>query len=138
MPELPPDQAIARAAAALGTTDPATALRVERPDQIGRDYYLVTFGPEAATTAVAAVEAGSGVVMSSAKLAGQRPHLTVTRQRALEIAAAGSGAEAKLVWQPGAASRSALYPIWKVSGPGGTVYVDQQERSWTDLTGARA
>ncbi|HLK92466.1 MAG TPA: hypothetical protein VKZ18_21400 [Polyangia bacterium] len=138
MPELPPDEAIARAAAALGSKEAAIALRVERPDQVDRDYYLVTFGPEAAATAVAAVEAGSGVVMSTARLAGQRPHLTVSRQRALEIAAAGTGADAKLVWQPGVASRSSLYPIWKVSGPAGTIYVDQQEQIWADLSGARA
>jgi hypothetical protein len=138
MSEQPSDQAIALAAAALGSTDPAVALRVERPDQSDRDYYLVLFGSETATTAVAAVEAGSGVVMSSARLDGKSPHLTVSRQRAQEIAAVGNGAEAKLVWQPSVASRSSLYPLWKVSGPAGTVYVDQQERSWTDLARARA
>jgi hypothetical protein len=47
-------------------------------------------------------------------------------------------ASAQLVWQPCHASLSPLYPFWRVTGPHGTRFVDQQERCWNRLPDARA
>jgi hypothetical protein len=139
MPDIPPDEAIARARAALGRAaqEAARAWRTRRLDRPDEDYYLVNFGPDAATTAVATVDAASGEIRSTARLPGAGPHLTVEATQAVELAGLDASAATELVWRPCRASRSPLYPLWEVRTSTQTVYVDQQRRVWPalDLTG---
>ena len=67
------------------------AWRVERLDRPGQAYYLVVFGDDQATIAVAAVAADTGEMMASARLNGTRPHLGVDAARALTLAKLDNG-----------------------------------------------
>jgi hypothetical protein len=135
MPELSPETAVARARGALGLPASVTgrAWRTRRLDRPGDAYYLVVFGPEDAAVAVAAVDARSGEVQSSARLPGAAPLPVVDAARALELAGVGDGAQAELVWRPCRASRSPLYPLWEVRSGADPVYVDQQGKLWPQL-----
>src|SRR3954452_20677095 len=101
MAELTPDDAAAIARGRFDTVPPGEprAWRVERLDRPGQAYYLVVIGDDQTSTAVAAVDAGSGEVMTSARLGGTRPHLSVDAARALALADV-PGARASLVWRP--------------------------------------
>ena len=136
MARLSAADAEARARAALGVApaERAEALLVERLDRPDEAYYLVLFGPEPATSAVATVDASTGRVTSVARLSGGRPHLGVARERALQIAGIFDAPAVELVWRPCQASRSPLYPIWRVVGATATVFVDQQGKRWDQLS----
>jgi hypothetical protein len=129
--DLTPDDAIARARAAVGIAAGvmARAWRVERLDRPGEAYYLVVFGGDAAATAVSQINAHTGESMKSARLGGSAAHLAVDANTALRVAGL-SGATSKLVWCPCQISMSSLHPFWQVSSPAGTVFVDQQAKRW--------
>jgi hypothetical protein len=129
--------AIASARKALGLAPTVTAIvhRVVRLDRAAEGYDLVVFGDEDAALGVAAV-ADTGAVMSAARVFARR-HLVINAVRAVQVAKLGE-ASAELVWKPCQVSRSALYPFWRVTGTGGTRFVDQQERCWDRLAEARA
>src|SRR5438067_2342236 len=129
-----PEAAIATVRRALGLDAAVTARAclTRRLDRPGRAYYLVLFGDDRATVAVGAVEAASGEIETSARLAGERPHLSVDADRAIRLAGLGDRVEAALVWKPCRASRSPLDPIWEVRAAGGTRYVDQQGQVWPE------
>ena len=135
MPEEPIDGAIerARTALSLGREIPGSAAHVARIDRPGTGYYLVRFGAENATLAVAAVDAASGEVLSYAKLPGSGPHLAVTAEEATRRAGAKPIGTPHLVWRPCRASFSMLFPLWEIPTAMGSVYVDQQRRLWTVL-----
>jgi hypothetical protein len=130
--------AIAAARAALGAapTVNANAQRVERLDHSGKGYYLVIIGDDNAGTGIVATDADTAIVMASARIHTRR-HLSVDAARAVQLAQVGE-ASAVLVWRPCQASLSPLYPFWRVTGPLGTRFVDQQERCWDRLVDARA
>lgn len=127
---------LARSAAGLPATAPATVLPVRRTDRPDRDYWLVVLGPSDRPVGVAAVDRHRREVLSSARLTGARAHLAVDAAEAVRRAGRGAGAAAELVWAPSAASRSPLYPVWEVrDGP--PVYVDLAGRVWPGLGTAR-
>jgi hypothetical protein len=121
------EDAVARVRAAVGATNRVAGRawpvrRLDRPDET---YYLVVLGDERASVAVGTVNAATGEVGSSAQLPGRGRHPAVDAERAKAMAGAGDAARAELVWRPSAVSKSPLYPVWEVSLPTGTVYVDQ-------------
>src|ERR1700749_2773688 len=128
MSELSAAEAVGRARSGLGldARERARTERVRRLDRPGESYYLVLFGADDATSAVAAVETAGGEVSSSARLAASGAHMSVGRERALKLAGLGRDARAELVWTPCRATRSQLYPLWEVSAGGARVFVDQQ------------
>ncbi len=135
MPDVSVEAAVERAreALSLGSGLPARAGHVARLDRPGTGYYLVWFGTENATIAVAAVDAVHGEVLAHAGLPGSAPHLAVTGEDALRQAGVTGIAAARLVWCPCRASFSMLSPFWEVTTARGPVYVDQQGHLWTEL-----
>lgn len=138
-PELTPDEASekARQAIGVGSTVKATAWRVTRLDRNGEAYYLAVLGDDQAAIGVAAIKADNGDVMNWARLGGTQPHLAVDASRAAQIANIGN-ASVELVWQPCQASRSPLYPFWRLASGSRSVFVDQQEKCWDRLVPGRA
>jgi hypothetical protein len=130
-----PADAIEEARRALGLAGgvEARAWLVERLDRPGERYHLIAFGSASSDVAVATVDARGGQLLSSARLPGTARHLATSAADALDAAQLGASAEAKLVWQPCQASRSAFYPLWQVSDGTRTVYVDQGRRRWDSL-----
>jgi hypothetical protein len=114
-----------RAAVGVVSGVAGRAWPVRRLDRSGETYYLVVLGEERASVAVGTVDAATGEVGSSARLPGHGPHLEVDEVRARALASAGETAGAELVWRPSAVSKSPLYPVWEVTLPSGTAYVDQ-------------
>jgi streptogramin lyase len=137
--ELTSDEAAVEARRALGVGPKvkATVSRVTRLDREGEAYYLVVLGNDHAAIGVAAVKADNGDIMGSARLAGTQPHLSVDASRAAQIANLGNAA-AELVWQPCQASRSPLYPFWRLASGPRSVFVDQQEKCWDRLLPGKA
>ncbi|HJQ34949.1 MAG TPA: hypothetical protein VJ866_22560 [Pyrinomonadaceae bacterium] len=135
MAELSAEEAVAAARRELGLDGGAagSALRVRRLDREGAAYYLVMFGDDHATVAVAALDADDGRLESAARLPGRTAHLSVGRERARELAGLGQTARAELVWAPCRATRSQLYPLWEVSDGGARVFVDQRGGVWRSL-----
>jgi hypothetical protein len=135
MAEVSREEAISRARQELGVVPStgAQAWRVGRLDRPDAAYYLVVFGGERTATGVATVDALRGEVGVSARLPGRGPHLAVDAGRAADLAGLGTGAQVDLVWQPCRASRSPLYPLWRVRMGGRTIYVDQQGGVWREL-----
>lgn len=123
----------AREVLSLGNGIPGRAGYVARLDRPGTGYYLVWFGADNATMAVAAVDAATGEVSSHAGLPGAGPHLAVTAEAASRRAGATGIGTPRLVWRPCRASFSMLSPFWEVTTAGGPVYVDQQGQLWTEL-----
>ena len=135
MAELSAEEAVraARRELALDGGAAGSALRVRRLDREGAAYYLVLFGEDDATVAVAALDAAGGGLETSARLPGRAAHLAVGRERARELAGLGESSRAELVWTPCRATRSQLYPLWEVSDGGARVFVDQRGGVWRSL-----
>lgn len=131
MPGISRGDALAAARAALGVGDaaPAEAYAVRRLDRAG-GYYLVVAGERGRATAAAIVDDRSGEVTTTARLGGVAAHPPVDAERARALAGAGAAARAELVWRSCRASRSPLYPLWRVETPCGPVHVDQESRVW--------
>jgi len=135
MAELTAEQAvsISRAQVDVDERVPGRAWLVRRLDRPGAAYYLVVFCTESGSVAVATVDAATSEVGTSARLPGGSRHLRIDAARARAIAGASEESEAELIWAPGTASRSPLYPLWQVAGPNGRVYVDQRGVVWKGL-----
>jgi hypothetical protein len=133
MTEISSEQAITRARRALGVPESvaARAFRVERLDAPAAAYFLVLFSSGGRVRHVATIDAGTGALQDDADIAGD--HLMLTREQAIAAAGLGGAVQAKLVWRPGPASRSSLYPIWEISSPKRRRYVDQQGQLWDIL-----
>jgi hypothetical protein len=137
-----PDQAIelARARwladAPSVAAEPATAWSVRRLDRPGTSYYLVVLGTAPRAAYVATVDQATGRIGSSATLANGRPPITMSPEQARERASAGPSAPTELVWMPCQASRSPLYPIWRVGDADASRYVSQQGQIFDSLTAA--
>jgi len=118
--------AIASARAALGFDGHVSArtwsVARTRPDT--RDFVLVVFGDAQHASAVAAVDPISGEILESARLPGHTPHTLLSAAEARQRAGLGADAQAKLVWDPSAASRSRFYPLWQLQRGGRTIWVD--------------
>jgi hypothetical protein len=82
--------------------------------------------------AVATVDAGGGGVRESGRIANGRSPLEVSAERAMKLSGLRKVTGVDLVWQPSRATRSPLYPVWRVSGQS-VVYIDQQEHTWNEL-----
>jgi hypothetical protein len=102
--------------------------RVRRIDRPEASYFLLAFGEPDGVIALATVGILSGMMQSSAKLAGRGPHLTVDAAGAIQRAGAAASSKAELVWRPCDLSRSPFYPFWEVQSKEGRVYVDQSGR----------
>lgn len=125
MPEVSAAQAVQLSRAQTGIDEhvEARAWLVRRVDRPGGAYYLVVFGNDTGSIAAATVDATTSEVGTTARLPGRSPHVRIDAAQAREIADAPEEAETELVWAPGKASRSPLYPVWQVVGPSGPVYV---------------
>lgn len=124
---------LARQSLGLDPAVPAQALEVKRLDQIGRSYFLVIFGDNGASVAIAAVDTKCSDIQSSAVLSGKRAHLTLTRDAAISLVDTSNETQADLVWQPCDASLSPLYPLWRVCSANSTSYVDMNGKVWHSL-----
>ena len=131
------EQAIRLTRSALGVAAslPGQATRVTRLDG-GDAYYLVVVGSPRAAVGVAAVNAMNGDVETSARLPGTGPHVLID-ERAARALIGDPDAAVDLVWRPSRASRSQLYPVWRVRSGGVDTYVDLTGRRWPEL-GERA
>ncbi|MGD1057534.1 MAG: hypothetical protein ABR992_08985 [Solirubrobacteraceae bacterium] len=122
---------IAREATGVSSTDGAEIFPVHRLDRGDSDYYLVLLDG-----ACAAVDVARDTVLSWASTT--TPQLVVRELTARRLAQLGQSAGVQLVWQSCTASRSPLYPLWRVRRNDDVVYVDQQQGVWNDLEpGAR-
>ena len=132
MPDVTENEAIdlARQRLALGPETRARAFRVRRAEPPGGSYYLVVFGAPAAALGIAAVDAAEGEVTNWATLPGTEAHTLLDAETAIQRAGAPAGSHAALTWRPSPASRSPLYPVWEISTPEQTIYVDQQGMVW--------
>jgi hypothetical protein len=137
IPTIEPSSAAALAAAAL-ELDPhaaSTTHIVERLDG-GNPYFLVVFGETNAPHAIAAVDALSGDVASSARFERQRKAWLSDAPTATALAQLPAPAVARLVWSPSRASLSPLYPLWEIAHGAQRVYIDRDGRRWDSLTPA--
>ncbi len=126
--------AAAQARLGLGEDTAAYAQRIRREDRPGDSFYfLVILGEPLRPRGVAAVDAATGDVMEWADLPGTRPHLTVKAPEAKSRAGFPGDAKAEMVWRPCRASRSPLYPIWRLSFGDRVAFVDQQGVVWDSL-----
>ena len=107
------------------------ALVVHRLDG-GPEYYHVTLEEGGRPVAVATVDAARGDVRESARIANGRSPLEVSAERAAKLSGLRKVTRVDLVWQPSRATRSPLYPVWRVSGEA-VVYIDQQKHAWSEL-----
>jgi hypothetical protein len=111
----------ARGILGLGESVPARSYLVRRLDRSGEYYYLLVFVAPDGSISIAAANAHSGAVESSASGLTYAPEFdasAILRQ-------AGVGAtDPELVWQPGSLSRSPLYPFWAVRLGAAVRYVD--------------
>lgn len=60
----------------------------------------------------------------------------MSADRARALAGAGPADDAELVWMPSQASRSPLYPLWRVRAAGAWRYVRQQGQVFDTLAPA--
>lgn len=137
IPTIDPSNAAALAAAALELDPhaaPSTHL-VERLDG-GNPYFLVVFGEPKAPHAIAAVDALTGDVASSARFEQQAKAWLSDARTATALARLPATAVARLVWSPSRASLSPLYPLWEIAHGTQRVYVDRDGRRWDSLTPA--
>jgi hypothetical protein len=88
-------------------------------------YFLIIFGEENASVAIAAVNIRSGEIKNSARLTGQVPHLTINKEKAIELTASPKNSRTEMIWKPGRLTKSQLYPVWKIHSPTGIVYINQ-------------
>ena len=124
----------AREALGFGQSTAGCSWRVHRLDRQAEAYYLVQLGVGESASAVAVVDAGSGQVDVSARLPNSEQHLSVDAQAAVTLAGSAASSQAELVWMPSVASRSPLYPFWRITTPEGVVkYVDQGRRVLDNL-----
>jgi hypothetical protein len=130
-------EAQARAAAAAGFNAAAAAsrYRVERLDG-GHAYYLLVFGAQGAPGAIVSVDAVSGEIASTARLARVDAPWVLAEETAIELAHLPGPATARLVWAPSRASRSPLYPLWEIAAGVRRVFVDGAGKVWDELTPA--
>jgi hypothetical protein len=112
----------------------ATTWRVRRLDRPGSAYYLVVLVSGADAAHLAIVDQATGRIGSSATLANGRSPVSLSAERACELAGAARSEPAELVWMPSQASRSPLYPIWRVGVAGAWRYVSQQGEVFDALT----
>ena len=137
---LTPDEAIERARtlwpgdAPTAASAAATTWRVRRLDRPDSVYYLVVLSSGARGAHIAIVDQATGRIGSSATLANGRSPVALSAERACELAGAARTDPAELVWMPSQASRSPLYPIWRVGGAGASRYVSQQGEVFDALT----
>jgi len=135
------DAAIASARATLGLDAQVSARTwsVARTLPGARDFLLVVFGDDHHAAAIAAVDPVSGEVLESARLPERNPHVLLSASEAIDRAGFGPDTQARLVWDPSAASRSPFYPLWQLHCEGRTVWVDSVRGTvWPKLDSAKA
>jgi len=126
--------ASARAVLGLDAQVPARTWLVARTRPGTRDFVLVVFGDAQHASAVAAVDPIAGEVLESARLPGRAPYTLLSAAEARQRAGLGADTQARLVWDPSAASRSPFYPLWQLQRDGHTVWVDSVRGTvWTTL-----
>jgi hypothetical protein len=108
-------------------------LRVLPAEPPAGAYYLLVFGEAGATIGLAAVDASTGEVSHWATLPGAAAHPLLDERTAIERAGARGSRSAELVWASSPASRSPLYPLWRIQTGDKTVYVDQHGTVWPSL-----
>ncbi|MBN8884923.1 MAG: hypothetical protein J0I77_04345 [Rudaea sp.] len=111
---------IARAAVGIGAEVPARTYPVRRLDR-DASYVLVLLGLPGAPGWIAAVDAAAQDVMTWA----------ANPSGASTVPAADEALD--LVWQPGSASRSPLYPLHRVNTPDGPRFLDLAGKLHKDL-----
>lgn len=110
----------------LESTITGSAIRVINLQNKGNDYFLVIFGDDKASVAVAAIESKNAALKTWARLPGTTIHLTINKEKALELCHSNKNVLVEMVWEPGTLSRSQLYPIWKIYNFPAIKYVNQQ------------
>lgn len=105
---------------------PAEAVVVRRLDR-DAEYVLVSLGLPGEPGWVAAVDPATGVMSWAANRSGS----TVPSRPA------GLVGDETLVWRPSVHSRSPLYPLLRVAGPDGEVFVDLDGRTYSSLGDSR-
>ncbi len=98
------------------------------------DYFLIIFRDKEYSYGLVIIGIRSGEVKNSARIKSRLPYLTVDKSRALHLASLKSPAQAELVWKPCQASRSPLYPIWRVWSSNKEAFIDQGGRIWKELS----
>jgi hypothetical protein len=117
----------AREALSAAPMAPARAYSVENLLTPGGSYFLVVFGDGSKDIGVAAIADGTFELRSMAHLPGNTPHQIINAEAARDIVGADRKARADLVWLPGRATKSMLYPVWRIITNAGPRYVDQNK-----------
>lgn len=117
---------IAREFFKFGNDVPASVYFVNNLQNQGKDYFLVIFGGQNASVAIAAVDSNTGEMKNFAMLTGKTAHLRISKDIAYKLANADTNSEIEMVWLPCSLSRSPLYPIWKINSVNGVRYVNQE------------
>jgi hypothetical protein len=128
---IPPTEAAAHVLALARTNGAAilTTDLVERLDA-GNPYFLVTLAETTGAGLIAAVDAVTGEVTSSARLERIERHRLPGKAEAIARAAYPDDAVARRVWAPSRASRSPFYPLWELTAGSERVYVDMSGKLW--------
>ncbi len=124
---------LARTRLELGPEARARVFEVDRVASFEGSYYLLVFDEAGEAGGLAAVDAASGEVTNWATLPGGGAPIPLDAESARDRSGLGQGSRTRLVWTSFRGSRSPLYPVWEVSEPERTVYVDQQGGVWTSL-----
>lgn len=129
---------IARSEIGLPPGTAGGAWLVHRLDEPDEHYWLVALGVETSETAVAAVDATDGSLMSWANIGLLGRFSLLPPQEAAALTGQPGAQAIRLVWRPCRASYSPLYPLWEVQTAETTVYVNQQGQVWQELVSGRA
>jgi hypothetical protein len=117
---------------ALARTNDAAILTTDLVERLdgGNPYFLMTLAETGGAGLIAAIDAVTGEVISSARLERVERHRLPGKAEAIARAAYPGDAAARRVWAPSRASRSPFYPLWELTAGSERVYVDISGKVW--------
>ena len=127
----------ARQKLTLGPSVAVSSWRISHLGPRGEDFFLLVFHKDHHDVGIAAVGIRTNEIMTSATLPGDGSHPILSVEQALSKLhpRSSEGFRAELVWKPCRASRSPLYPIWRLWSSTEELFVDQCGQVWQHLEG---
>jgi hypothetical protein len=102
-------------------------------DRAGEFYYLVLIEAKSGEASLAMVGGQNGAVDSFASVQPGQSMAPISPDRAARLANLDPADEIELVWMPCNASRSPLYPLWRIRRGEDLRYVDQRGVVFTEV-----
>ena len=133
-------RAAVAAAKSFVKADPDSAVRAWRVTRLDRAcafYYLVLIEGSGGSAQVVMIDGESGAAESSARVASGEGPVSIPPEQASRLAKLHPADEVDLAWMACDATRSPLYPLWRVRRGKEIRYVDQRGAVRKELGGDR-